>query len=96
MPIVEILKADSPIKSWQLERRLHISNADVCMLVHDARIEGHPIGSGSNGYFYCNEAEDLDSTIAQIQGRINSLVKIQIALAKTRSRLSGEQGTLKL
>jgi len=94
--LLNILRADSPIKSWKLERRLNISGIQVRQLVHQARLDGEPIGSGTTGYFICNDPDELDHTIAQIQSRMNSLNKISIALHKTRSRLSGEQGTLNL
>jgi len=94
--LLNILKSDSPVKAWRLGERLNIKVIKVWELVHRARIDSKPIGSGSDGYYYCNEPYELDHTIAQIQSRINSLMKISIALHKTRSRLSGEQTTLNL
>ena len=78
-----------PAKSPEFERAFGITGETVRQIVHELRMQGHPIGSGRQGYFYARNKAEIAETISHIEGRRNSLEAVGGALRRTLAKLPG-------
>jgi hypothetical protein len=67
---------------------------DIREMVHNLRLKGHPICSGSTGYYYGTTSDDLDATINIMQSRINEITRVKNALSKTYRKMKLEENGL--
>tara|TARA_Y100000034_G_C6570908_1_gene247425 strand:+ start:98 stop:409 length:312 start_codon:yes stop_codon:yes gene_type:complete len=81
---------DKPIYSGQLEKIYDISGITVRNIVRQLRREGHPIASGSNGYYYARYKTELVSTINNLRSRANDLLKTANILEAAYTHKSGQ------
>ena len=87
--IIAARSIDNPIYSMNIEAELNLPGAEVRAIVSHLRVNAIPpfIGSGSHGYFHATKAEELDSTVDQIEGRIVRLKRVAKGLKLAQSRL---------
>ena len=81
---------DNPIYSIELEKKYKISGIIVRDAVREFRREGHPIASGSKGYFYAKYRTELVSTINSLRSRANDLLKTANRLESVYTQPSGQ------
>lgn len=91
---------DNPIYSMMLEAELNLAGVEIRAIVSHLRVSVTPpfIGSGANGYFHARKAEDLDSTIDQIEARITRLQRVAkgLKLAQVRLRCGDTQTRMEI
>ena len=63
-------------------------------MIHDLRVEGHPIGSDSRGYFIALAAGDLDVTIAHLAGRAAAISVALQCVRKAQAELRAPERDL--
>ncbi len=90
---------DNPVKSKLIEQALDLTGPEVRALVSLLRCNGEQIGSGKDGYYWCQTAAELQPTIDHIAGRISRLQIVWAGLMTARSMLNtgkqaGSQGSL--
>jgi len=78
-------------KSYEIQEELDLSGAEVREAVHNIRVEAFPILSGSKGYKYATDIEDLNHTIASMFSRIGSIGEASRGLVQSRDRFFGKQ-----
>ena len=66
----------------QIQRTLGLSKDQLTNLVHRMRCEGVPIAGGPRGYYYAQNAAELDSTIRWLEKIIQTLLKSISGLRK--------------
>ena len=66
----------------QIQRSLGLSKDQLTNLVHRMRCEGVPIAGGPRGYYYAQNAAELDSTIRWLEKIIQTLLKSISGLRK--------------
>jgi len=64
----------NPIVSTDLEKIIGIKGASFRYVIHFLR-KTYPIGSGTEGYFYCYTIEDLEATRAHLRSRYISIIE---------------------
>jgi hypothetical protein len=79
---IRLHKRGNPIVSRQLEEEFSITGERVRELVRLMRREGTPIGACSDGYFYADTYDEIESTIEDLRQREESLRFTRIALLK--------------
>lgn len=67
---------ENAVKSNILESQFGCKGADIRRMVNDLRCQGVPICSGRTGYYYAADKNEVASTVANLNGRID---KIQAA-----------------
>ena len=72
--------SDNPIKSKVIEQKYNLSGEIVREIVRNARRNGVPIASDSNGYFYAASQKELKETLDQLRNRAKSILKTINAL----------------
>lgn len=82
---------DHPIKSKEIEQTYGISGVTVREIVHDARLAGHAIGSGGDGYFKCQSFAEWEPTRNHLHGRAVSILS---TLKKVDETFAGQQGNI--
>lgn len=83
---IRLHKKENPIYSAQLEKEFDVSGIHLREIIHELRLEGHPIGSGSNGYFYATDKTELKDTIDNLLGREIKIREVRLALEKCFSQ----------
>lgn len=68
--------AANPIKSRTLEQIYGITGERVREIVHDARMAGHPIGSGPSGYFECKTFKEWEPTRDHLHSRAMAMLSL--------------------
>ena len=66
----------------QIQRSLGLSKDQLTDLVHRMRCEGLPIAGGPRGYYYAQNAAELDATIRWLEKIIQTLLKSISGLRK--------------
>lgn len=80
------------ITSGGLKAVKDLVGTEVRGIVHHLRVTlKRPIASGGKGYFTATDPEELNDTIDQLRGRINSIDEVRDALIKTRRRMRLEK-----
>lgn len=80
------------ITSGGLKAVKNLVGTEVRGIVHHLRvILKRPIASGGTGYFTVTDPEELNDTIDQLRGRINSIGEVRDALIDTRRRMRLEK-----
>lgn len=64
------------------------SGVDIRSMVHDLRIQGFPICSDNDGYYYATTADELDATINIMRSRAKEIEKVFVALNKTKFKMT--------
>lgn len=65
----------APICGSAIAQAFNIPDTEVRKLINEARCDGDPICSGRNGYHIASDKEEIQKTIASIQGRIMGMNK---------------------
>ena len=81
----------TPITYKQLQEIWSISDITVRQAVGKLRDEGHPIGSGSKGFFIARIPKELESTIKNLSERLAVISRRKEKLIRAKIRL-GEDG----
>ena len=68
------------IKSKEIERILQTSSREVRTAVQELRLEGEPICSGQEGYYYPADEAEFRHTICQLNSRQRELRNIIMAM----------------
>ena len=66
--------AENFITSTEIEKALSINDRTVRNIINRLRSEGQPIGSNTDGYFYAQNAAEIDQTISNLLGRIKKVI----------------------
>ena len=74
------VKQDKPIKSIEIQRTYDIKGAEVRQIIHQLRLEGIPICSGPDGYYYPRDRIEATHTINHLRSRAISLFDIVKAM----------------
>jgi biotin operon repressor len=61
------------VHSPELERAMGLSGSQIRDCIRCLRREGFPIGSNSDGYFWCETPEEVAQTLGHLQARARSL-----------------------
>ena len=77
----------NPTTSNELTSVYAISDVVVRQAVGKLRADGEPVASGARGFFYANNAEELEATIADYESRIAAMSARKVTLKKTQERL---------
>ena len=64
---------ENAVKSKVIEARFHCKGAEVRRMVNELRCRGVPICSNSHGYFYATSNDEIQETIAHLEGRIKKI-----------------------
>lgn len=88
--ILEIIRhhsIDDRIKSNQIRKELEwlgiqAEPSQIRAEVNMLRVEGYPIGSDSNGYFFAKDQTELSHTKAQLISRADKMIKAVRGLDK--------------
>ena len=59
----------------QIQRTLGLSKDQLTDLVHKMRCKGAPIAGGPGGYYYAQNAAELDATIRWLEKIVQTLLK---------------------
>ena len=70
------------VKSKVIEARFHCKGSGVRRMVNELRCKGVPICSSSKGYFYATSNEEIQETIAHLEGRIKKIRAAQDGIKK--------------
>ena len=81
---------DNPVYSVELEKKYKFSGFVVRDCVREFRREGHPIASGSKGYFYAKYRTELVPTINSLRSRAKDLLKTADRLESVYTQPSGQ------
>ena len=83
------------VKSKVIEARFHCKGAEVRRMVNELRCKGVPICSSNQGYYYATSNEEIQETIAHLEGRIKKIRAAQDGIKKLLKRKvkSNEQET---
>ncbi len=65
------------VKSKVIEARFHCKGTEVRRMVNELRCRGVPICSSSQGYFYATSNDEIQETIAHLEGRIKKIKAAQ-------------------
>ena len=76
------------VSSKELEHILHCKGSDIRSMVNDLRCKGVAICSSTMGYYLAASVEDINETIAHLNGRVH---KIQEAISGLRLAISNYQ-----
>lgn len=80
------------ITSGGLKAVKGLLGTEVRGIVHHLRVVlKRAIASGGKGYYTASDPEELNDTIDQLRGRINSIDEVRDALIKTRRRMRLEK-----
>lgn len=90
-PVTEYIKAHSngaknPITGAMIADAMCVSGIDVRAMINKARSSGEPICSCRSGYYYSEDENDVERTIASLYSRIS---KQEQAIAGLKSFRGG-------
>lgn len=71
---------NTPVHSDELEINLGLKGTQIRAAVSFFRVIGKPIGSTEDGYFWAEDPEELESTIAHIRARMVRLRRVELGL----------------
>lgn len=83
---IKLHTKENPIYSVQIEKYFDISGIQLREIIHELRLEGYPIGSGNDGYFYARDKSELIDTINNLLGREIKIREVRLALEKCFSK----------
>ena len=87
----------NPIKSYIIQRTFTITDIVVRQIIGKLRDQGHPIGSGKQGFWYAKNASELQSTIDELTDRMSVMSRRKQMLLKAQNSLLVEaDGQLRL
>lgn len=58
------------IKAKVITALTGINAREIRLLVHEMRINGYPVCSGNDGYFYASTSDELEKTIRRMRRQI--------------------------
>ena len=70
------------VKSVVIEARFHCKGAEVRRMVNELRCKGVPICSSDQGYYYATSNEEIQETIANLEGCIKKIRAAQEGIKK--------------
>lgn len=86
-----------PIKSYKIQMVFNISDIVVRQIIGKLRDQGYPIGSGKNGFWYAQDANELQSTIDELTDRMAVMSRRKQMLLKAQKKLLVEaDGQMKI
>lgn len=65
--------AENCVQSTVLENAFGISGVEVRHIVNKLQCDGRPVCSNVNGYFYAQNHDEINNTIAQLLGRTKKI-----------------------
>jgi len=71
---------ENAVTSKILECRFGCKGTDIRRMVNDLRCAGIPICSGRNGYYYATGKNEIATTVAHLDGRIQKIKAAQSGL----------------
>ena len=74
------VKKDQPMKSIIIQRKYNLKGAEVRQIIHQLRLNGVPICSGPDGYYYPKDRIEAKHTINHLKSRAKSLFNVIIAM----------------
>lgn len=82
---------EASITSGGLKAVKGLLGTEVRGIVHYLRVVlKRPIASGGKGYYTAATPDELDDTISQLNGRINSITEVKDAIIDTQKRMRAE------
>jgi hypothetical protein len=75
------------------ELRQFGSGVEIRELVHKLRVEGVPICSCSDGYYFASDSAEVFATVKSLQSRINNISKAHSGLLDTYYELKTDEVT---
>lgn len=75
---------DNRITSTEIKKLIGLNGATIRKCINQMRANFIPIASDSRGYFFAENQQELDHTIAQINSRIHNMIKAREGLKKAQ------------
>jgi hypothetical protein len=94
--VLNLLKFDSseqkPMTSKRIQRQFNINDVEVRQTIRQLRLDCHPIGSGSKGFYYATKASELNASVADLKSRVAAIVDVIKKLEDAQERLLDDDG----
>lgn len=74
------------VGAGELATLFNTNKRGLRLIVTALRKEGKPICSSNYGYWYSDEAEDIDKTIARLEAQADNMIKAVAGLRKAKNR----------
>ena len=87
---IERHNSDNPIYSKTLEQQFGVKGIVIRHIIRELRLEGHPIASGSKGYFYAKYKTELQPTIDSLKSRGMDMLATADKLNKVYEEETGQ------
>ena len=83
--------ASNAISGRQLCEYFGLTGSLVRKLINKLRIEGHPVCSNGNGYFYASKLEEIDATNSHLSGRRKEMLHAEKGLRQAKEKFIYQQ-----
>ena len=94
--VLNLLKFDSselkPITSKRIQRQFNMNDVEVRQTIRQLRLDCHPAGSGSKGFYFATKGSELNASIADLKSRVSAIVDVIKKLEDARERLLDDNG----
>ena len=82
--------ADNAVYSRKLCSVCGVSSPLLRRTINELRVDGTPVCSDSNGYFFAANTREIDITMAHLASRSNEMIKAREGLARAKESFVGE------
>lgn len=83
--------ASNAISGRQLCEYFGLTGSLVRKLINKLRIEGEPVCSDGNGYFYASTLKEIEATIAHLSSRSREMMNAEEGLRKAKEKFIQQQ-----
>lgn len=83
--------ASNAISGRQLCEYFGLTGSLIRKLISKLRIEGHPVCSDGNGYFYASTVQEIDATIGHLSSRRKEMMHAEKGLRQAKEQFISQQ-----
>lgn len=84
--------ADNALLGYRLCSVFGLTSSLLRRNINELRVEGHPVCSDSNGYFYAACPEEIDITIAHLASRSREMNRAMEGLIRAKAGFGSQPG----
>lgn len=84
--------ASNAILAGRLCSQIGITGRLLHRAINELRVEGYPICSDTNGYFYAANSEEIDGTVQHLVSRAQEMLTARDGLEKSKANLMAQDG----